>query len=434
MVLKTRPYRPNHTNEEDRILDIYLQEASKTPLLDQEEEQRLAKQLRLGNETKREKLIKANLRFVISVAKNYQNRGISLADLISAGNLGLIKATKRFDERKGFRFISYAVWWIKQAILQEIAEQGRIVRLPQNRLAVLGKVKKAEFKLTSDFESEVDSFEISQQIGIDESEVEEARMFFYSHLSIDQPLGESEGSALTDILEDKKSVQPDAELLRESDRLVVEKALDTLRPREAEFITLYFGLKGEKALTLEEIGQRFNLTRERVRQIKEKAIRRLRHSSRSHDLRQLLPGGKSVSRKRSFNYPTSQKQTKPVKRRLVRKPKIQVIISPVQVLAKKSVKIPAITFSRLSHLEVNDWITSLREAILALAPQRSASLCSYYGLFDSRPLTSEALAEHQINIFSEKEYALLDLARATDIAYCKLRRLMERNREIREAH
>lgn len=274
--------------DEDRSLDLYLREIGETPLIDADEEVRLAKQIKQGSKIALENLTKANLRFVVSVAKQYQNQGLSLADLINEGNIGLIKAAKRFDETRGFKFISYAVWWIRQAILQALAEQSRIVRLPLNRVGTLHKIGKISSSLEQDLGREPSPDEIAKELDLSAGEVSDTLKISNSHLSLDAPFSVSEDNSLIDILEDEYQPAPDEELLQQSLKLEIEKALDTLTPREAEVISLYFGLNYEKALTLEEIGARFSLTRERVRQIKEKAIRRLRHASRSRSLRAYL--------------------------------------------------------------------------------------------------------------------------------------------------
>ena len=274
--------------DEDRSLDLYLREIGETPLINAEEEVRLAKKIKQGSQQALEALTKANLRFVVSVAKQYQNQGLSLADLINEGNIGLIKAAKRFDETRGFKFISYAVWWIRQAILQALAEQSRIVRLPLNRVGTLHKIGKISSSLEQDLGREPSPDEIAKELDLSEMEVSDTLKISNSHLSLDAPFSISEDNSLIDILEDEFQPAPDEELLDQSLRVEIEKALDTLTPREAEVISLYLGLNHEKALTLEEIGSRFGLTRERVRQIKEKAIRRLRHASRSRTLRAYL--------------------------------------------------------------------------------------------------------------------------------------------------
>lgn len=274
--------------DEDRSLDLYLREIGETPLIDAAEEVRLAKQIKQGNMKALEALTKANLRFVVSVAKQYQNQGLSLADLINEGNIGLIKAAKRFDETRGFKFISYAVWWIRQAILQALAEQSRIVRLPLNRVGTLHKIGKISSSLEQGLGREPSPDEIAKELDLSAGEVSDTLKISNSHLSLDAPFSISEDNSLIDILEDEFQPAPDEELLETSLKVEIEKALDTLTPREAEVISLYFGLNHEKALTLEEIGARFSLTRERVRQIKEKAIRRLRHASRSRSLRAYL--------------------------------------------------------------------------------------------------------------------------------------------------
>ena len=274
--------------DEEQSLDLYLHEIGETPLITAEEEVALAKRIKKGEHAALEKLTKANLRFVVSVAKQYQNQGLSLADLINEGNIGLIKAAKRFDETRGFKFISYAVWWIRQAILQALAEQSRIVRLPLNRVGTLHKIGKISSNLEQEFGREPSPDEIAQELELTEKEVADTLKISNSHLSLDAPFSSSEDNSLIDILEDEFQPSPDESLLDESLRVEIEKALDTLTPREAEVINLYFGLSHEKPLTLEEIGARFSLTRERVRQIKEKAIKRLRHASRSRSLRAYL--------------------------------------------------------------------------------------------------------------------------------------------------
>jgi len=274
--------------DEDRSLDLYLREIGETPLITAEEEVELAKRIKQGDQEALEKLTKANLRFVVSVAKQYQNQGLSLADLINEGNIGLIKAAKRFDETRGFKFISYAVWWIRQAILQALAEQSRIVRLPLNRVGTLHKIGKISSSLEQEYGREPSPDEIAKELELSAVEVSDTLKISNTHLSLDAPFSVSEDNSLMDVLEDEFQPAPDEALLNESLKLEIERALDTLSPREAEVINLYFGLNQEKALTLEEIGARFNLTRERVRQIKEKAIRRLRHASRSKSLRAYL--------------------------------------------------------------------------------------------------------------------------------------------------
>lgn len=283
MAKQVRRYR-----DEDRSLDLYLREIGETPLITAQQEVELAKRIKLGDQDALERLTKANLRFVVSVAKQYQNQGLSLADLINEGNIGLIKAAKRFDETRGFKFISYAVWWIRQAILQALAEQSRIVRLPLNRVGTLHKIGKISSSLEQEYGREPSPDEIAKELELSAVEVSDTLKISNSHLSLDAPFSVSEDNSLMDVLEDEFQPAPDEDLLTESLKLEIERALDTLSPREAEVINLYFGLNSEKALTLEEIGARFNLTRERVRQIKEKAIRRLRHASRSRSLRAYL--------------------------------------------------------------------------------------------------------------------------------------------------
>jgi len=276
------------TNRESQSLDKYLQEIGKVSLLSPEQEIALAIRIKKGDQTALETLTKANLRFVVSVAKQYQNQGLSLGDLINEGNLGLIKAAKRFDETRGFKFISYAVWWIRQSILQALAEQSRIVRLPLNRVGALNKIGKAYTNLEQEFEREPNANELAQALDMEVSEVAETLKISGKHVSMDAPFTQGEENRLLDVIEDDQQPNPDYVLMNESLKTEIERALSSLSERESEVIKLYFGLNKEHSLTLEEIGERFNLTRERVRQIKEKAIRRLRHASRSKNLRAYL--------------------------------------------------------------------------------------------------------------------------------------------------
>ena len=273
------------TNRETASLDKYLQEIGKVDLITAEEEVELAQRIKAGDRVALEKLTKANLRFVVSVAKQYQNQGLSLPDLINEGNLGLIKAAQRFDETRGFKFISYVVWWIRQSILQALAEQSRIVRLPLNKIGSINKINKAYALLEQEHERAPSAEEISEVLDMSEGDVKESMKNSGRHLSMDAPLVEGEDSNLYDVLNIGESPSPDVQLMIESLRVEIERALQTLTPREADLIRLYFGLNGQHPMTLEEIGETFDLTRERVRQIKEKAIRRLKHTSRSKILK-----------------------------------------------------------------------------------------------------------------------------------------------------
>ncbi len=272
----------------NQSLDRYLQEIGEVDLLIPEEEIELARRIKKNDQDALEKLTKANLRFVVSVAKQYQNQGLSLGDLINEGNLGLIKAAKRFDETRGFKFISYAVWWIRQSILQALAEQSRVVRLPLNRVGALNKIGKAFSNLEQEFEREPSANEIAAELEMTPYEVSDTLKISGKHLSLDAPFNQGDDNRLLDVIHDDHQPPPDDFLLDESLKIEVTRALTTLSDREAEVIRLYFGLEREHPLTLEEIGERFSLTRERVRQIKEKAIRRLRHTSRSRMLRSYL--------------------------------------------------------------------------------------------------------------------------------------------------
>ena len=272
----------------DQSLEKYLQEISEVPLLYPSEEIELAKRIKKGDQEALEKLTRANLRFVVSVAKQYQNQGLSLGDLINEGNLGLIKAASRFDETRGFKFISYAVWWIRQSILQALAEQSRVVRLPLNRVGALNKIGKALSSLEQEYEREPSPNEIADKVEMTPYEVSDTLQISGRHLSLDAPFNQDEDSRLLDVLENEEMPAPDNPLMDESLKVEVERALETLTDREAEVVKLYFGLGREHPLTLEEIGELFKLTRERVRQIKEKAIKRLRHASRSKPLRSYL--------------------------------------------------------------------------------------------------------------------------------------------------
>ncbi|ARV10205.1 RNA polymerase subunit sigma [Winogradskyella sp. PC-19] len=276
------------TNRETASLDKYLQEIGKVDLITADEEVELAQRIKAGDQIALEKLTKANLRFVVSVAKQYQNQGLTLPDLINEGNLGLIKAAQRFDETRGFKFISYAVWWIRQSILQALAEQSRIVRLPLNKIGSINKINKTFAFLEQSHERPPSAEEIAKELDMTINDVKESMKNSGRHVSMDAPLVEGEDSNLYDVLRSGESPNPDRDLLHESLRTEIERALETLTPREADVIRLYFGLGNQHPMTLEEIGETFDLTRERVRQIKEKAIRRLKHTSRSKILKTYL--------------------------------------------------------------------------------------------------------------------------------------------------
>jgi RNA polymerase primary sigma factor len=276
------------TNRETASLDKYLQEIGKVELITADEEVELAQKIKAGDQRALEKLTKANLRFVVSVAKQYQNQGLTLPDLINEGNLGLIKAAQRFDETRGFKFISYAVWWIRQSILQALAEQSRIVRLPLNKIGSINKLNKAYASLEQQHERPPSAEEIATKLEMSEMDVKESLRNSGRHVSMDAPLVEGEDSNLYDVLNSDDSPNPDDDLMVDSLRTEIERSLATLTPREGDVIRLYFGLNGQHPLTLEEIGEKFDLTRERVRQIKEKAIRRLKHTSRSKILKTYL--------------------------------------------------------------------------------------------------------------------------------------------------
>jgi len=276
------------TNRETASLDKYLQEIGKVDLITADEEVELAQKIKAGDQQALEKLTKANLRFVVSVAKQYQNQGLTLPDLINEGNLGLIKAAQRFDETRGFKFISYAVWWIRQSILQALAEQSRIVRLPLNKIGSINKINKMYALLEQSNERPPSAEEIAKELDMTVNDVKESMKNSGRHLSMDAPLVEGEDSNLYDVLRSGESPNPDRELIKESLRTEIERSLETLTPKEADVVRLYFGLGDQHPMTLEEIGETFDLTRERVRQIKEKAIRRLKHTSRSKILKTYL--------------------------------------------------------------------------------------------------------------------------------------------------
>ncbi len=278
------------TNRETASLDKYLQEIGKVELITAEEEVELARRIKKGDQKALEKLTKANLRFVVSVSKQYQNQGLTLPDLINEGNLGLIKAAQRFDETRGFKFISYAVWWIRQSILQALAEQSRIVRLPLNKIGSINKVNKAYSELEQQFERPPTPEELATLLEMTVEEVKQSLKNAGRHVSMDAPLkdGDDSSSTMYDVLSSSESPSPETELIHDSLRKEIERSLSTLTSREADVVRLYFGLSGQHPMTLEEIGEKFDLTRERVRQIKEKAIRRLKHTSRSKILKSYL--------------------------------------------------------------------------------------------------------------------------------------------------
>lgn len=276
------------TNREAASLDKYLSEIAKEPLLTPEDEIELAIKIRNGDTAALERLIKSNLRFVVSVAKQYQNQGLSLGDLINEGNVGLMKAAKKFDETRGFKFISYAVWWIRQSILQALAEQLRIVRLPLNRVGILNKIGKAYSHLEQEFEREPNPEELAKALEMDVEEISDVMTITGKPMSMDAPFNQNDENSLHDVLVNDELPSPDDELMTESLKVEINRALNVLNEREKEVLKMYFGIDSDQPLTLEEIGEKFNLTRERVRQIKEKAIRKLRHNSRSKNLKSYL--------------------------------------------------------------------------------------------------------------------------------------------------
>ncbi|MFD1002713.1 RNA polymerase sigma factor RpoD/SigA [Ohtaekwangia kribbensis] len=276
------------TNRETQSLDKYLQEIGRVNLITAEEEVTLTKRIREGDQQALEKMVKANLRFVVSVAKQYQNLGLSLGDLINEGNIGLVKAAMRFDETRGFKFISYAVWWIRQAIMQAVAEQSRVVRIPLNQVGSLNKLNKTFSLLEQKFQRDPSDEEIAEVLAIAPEEVRNTAQMGSRQLSINAPFVNGEENALLDVLEDESEGTPDSSLISNSLRYDVQRSLATLTQRESDVISLYYGLNDRTAMTLEEIGERFNLTRERVRQIKEKGIRRLRQTSKSKVLKDYL--------------------------------------------------------------------------------------------------------------------------------------------------
>lgn len=276
------------TNRDTPSLEKYLHEIAKVPLLNSESEFELARRIRLGDENALDKLIRANLRFVVSVSKQYQNQGLSLPDLINEGNLGLIKAAQRFDETRGFKFISYAVWWIRQSILQSLAEQARIVRIPLNKIGSINKINKVFSDLEQKFEREPSLQEVAEALEIAPEDVKEVLKSAGRHVSMDAPLREDEDTTLHDVLLNSDAPGPDYSLIADSLRKEIERVLSMLTYREANVIRLYFGLNTRYQYTLEEIGEEFNLTRERVRQIKEKAIKRLKSASRCQLLKTYL--------------------------------------------------------------------------------------------------------------------------------------------------
>ncbi|MFQ5334779.1 MAG: RNA polymerase sigma factor RpoD/SigA [Flavobacteriales bacterium] len=278
------------TNRDNASLDKYLHEIGQIEMISSEEEVKLARRIKKGDRKALEQLTKANLRFVVSVAKQYQNQGLSLPDLINEGNVGLIKAAQRFDETRGFKFISYAVWWIRQSILQAIAEQARIVRLPLNKIGSITKINRTFAQLEQEFEREPTMDEIAEALDLTEVDIKESFKNSARHVSMDAPLPnmEDDNRNLYDVLLTDNSPGPEKGLLSESLRREIERALSTLSAREAEVVRYYFGLNSKHPQTLEEIGEKFDLTRERVRQIKEKAIRRLKHTSRNKILKTYL--------------------------------------------------------------------------------------------------------------------------------------------------
>lgn len=277
------------TNRDSQAVEKYLQEISKIPMITPEEETTLAQRIKMGDQRALDKLVQANLRFVVSVAKQYQHQGLSLSDLINEGNLGLIKAAQRFDETKGFKFISYAVWWIRQSILQALAEQARIVRLPLNKVGLTNRIQKAFSQLEQEFEREPSAEELADMLNMELEEITSSLGINARHLSVDTPLSEGEDSTLLDVLENTNAEKTDAELdHRQSLKTEIDRSLQTLTERQKEVICYFFGIGVDHPLSLEDIGEKFNLTRERVRQIKDKAIVKLRSTQKCNLLRSYL--------------------------------------------------------------------------------------------------------------------------------------------------
>ncbi len=276
------------TNRNTASLEKYLQEIGKVDLLTAEQEVQLAQRIKAGDDEALEHLVKANLRFVVSVAKQYQNQGLSLPDLINEGNLGLIKAAQRFDETRGFKFISYAVWWIRQSILQALAEQARIVRLPLNKIGDINKINKVYASLEQQLEREPGVDEIANEMDLDEKKIKDSVQTSRRHVSVDAPLVQDEDNTMLDVLKSEETVTPEDGLIYDSLKIEIERAISTLSPKEADVIRYFFGLNGNSPLTLDEIGHMFGLTRERVRQIKEKGLRKLKHTSKNKLLKSYL--------------------------------------------------------------------------------------------------------------------------------------------------
>ncbi|MBO7276630.1 MAG: RNA polymerase sigma factor RpoD/SigA [Bacteroidales bacterium] len=276
------------TNREITSLDKYLQEIGRLEMISPEEEVKLAQRIKAGDQIALERLTNANLRFVVSVAKQYQNQGMSLPDLINEGNLGLIKAAQRFDETRGFKFISYAVWWIRQSILQALAEQSRIVRLPLNKIGAMNKITKTYARLEQEFERTPNPEEVAMELDISDAEVKESLRHSGKHVSMDAPTSADDDNNMYDFMRNEDGDTPEADLMYESLKLEINRALATLSPKEGSILKMFFGLEGYPPMTLDEIGENFDLTRERVRQIKEKAIKRLKNTSRSHILQSYL--------------------------------------------------------------------------------------------------------------------------------------------------
>lgn len=276
------------TNRETKSLDKYLHDISKLSLITAEEEVELAQRIKTGDQVALNKLVNANLRFVVSVAKQYQNQGLKLSDLINEGNIGLVKAAKRFDETRGFKFISYAVWWIRQAILQALAEQSRIVRLPLNKIGTINKINKAYSFLEQEKERPPSAEELAKNLDMSVTSVKQSLKNSGRHMSMDAPLADGETSTLYDVVRHDESPNPESDLIEASLKTEIHRALDTLPDKEADIVKMCYGLGGQYPMSLVEIGETFGLTRERVRQIREKAIRKLRHTSRNKNLKQYL--------------------------------------------------------------------------------------------------------------------------------------------------
>ncbi|PIS40996.1 MAG: hypothetical protein COT26_00380 [Candidatus Kerfeldbacteria bacterium CG08_land_8_20_14_0_20_43_14] len=434
MAKTAKPFRYRYGRGDlDERFKKFLDEACSMPLLTNDEVIAVAKKIKDGDIKSRDKLWLANMRFVVSVANRYQYQGLALKDLVMEGCLGLSEATKRFDETRGFTFITYAVWWIRQAILKALAEQSRIVGLPINRATIVSAVRKVSNsnELSQKYAGKVPAGAIARKTRLPLDEVEEAICMADNHLSLDVP-NDDENMALGSLLEDETQPPPDVEVMENSVKEVLKKMLDSLTPRQAEVVDLYYGLSRSSPMNLKEIGDIDRVSREWIRQILVKAMRKLRHPSRLQLLKEIhFEGGKiEVCAPKKARVEVSVAPKVPSK---PKDPRSSYFLR-LDEMRQKAANTSAITFSRMSKFELQDWLISLKPTIMLLDPSLAKSLRQFYGLYGEIPRSFRVFKSNGNAMNENKEYALTALVRETGIEYHKLKAIFKKHLELISAH